>query len=332
MKPKISVIVLNYNGLNFLKKCIPTIQKQTYKNIEIIVSDNHSNDGSLNYLTKFSKIVVIKNNKNFGYSKANNLAAKKATGDFLFFLNNDTELFVDAVENLMKCYKERSIMTARQIPVWNKKYYGSSGAGIDIFGYPYVEDQNNPRKTRVFYADGAMFFIKKKDFVDLGMFDEALFIFQEDIDLSWRAHLFGYKIISCWEAKLYHHSGGTVLGGSNNLKKYTTSYLRRYLNEKNTIRNILKNYSFPLGILVLAILLIAHCFEIVVLTLFGKWKVIQCYLKAYCWNITHLGNTLSFRKYVQRRRRISDIELIKKMYWTYAKLHMFIKLGIPEFQ
>ncbi len=330
---KVSIILLNYNGLNFLKECIPTIHSQTYGNLEIIVTDNGSSDGSQEFIRKTKDIILIENKSNLGYAKANNLAARKARGHFLFFLNNDTQLFPNTIEELVKEYEEKSILSAQQLPIWDKAIEGSAGAGMDIFGYPHIEE--DIRKIKIFYADGAMFFVAKKDFFDIGMFDEELFIFQEDIDFSWRAQIMGYKIKPCWQAKVYHYGGGTVTGGSAGAKKsakYVSSYFRRYQNEKNIVRNILKNYSFPLNIIILLLLLLIHSLEILILTLMFKGKAAFCYFRAYWWNIVNLKDTLKFREQIQSRRTVSDPSLMKKMYWSYSKLYSLKKLGIPQFK
>lgn len=330
MNKKVSIIVLNYNGLEFLKKCLSSIDKQTHPQIEVVVTDNNSTDGSVEYIKGLDKVILVANKENYGYAKANNLAAQKATGEFLFFLNNDTELDEDTIEKMLLCYQENSVVTPAQIQLISGKELVRTGAGMDIFGYPYVND--DPRKTRVFYADGAGIFVKKKDFLKIGGFDEELFIFQEDIDFSWRAQMLGYKVIPCWEAKFRHYGGGTVLGGGPKSQRYQSSYFRRYLNEKNVIRNILKNYSFPLCLVILLILLMLHGTEIVLLAVLLKWKVVACYLKAYKWNILNLRNTLEFRKKVQEKRVVSDINLMKRMYWSYSKLYALVKLGLPQFK
>lgn len=327
--PLVSIIILNYNGIDFLKSCLKTIFKQTYKNIEIIVTDNHSTDGSLEYLIRYLNITVIKNQENYGYAKANNIGAKKAKGQYLFFLNNDTELEPDTIKKLVEAYTPKTILSARQIPMWDKTLFGTAGGGMDIFGYPYADLDS--KKTKIFYADGASFFIKKGDFLEIGMFDEKLFIFEEDIDFGWRAQMMGYKIKPCWEAIIYHFSGGTVIGGSSKKNRYSTNYFRRYLNEKNVIRNMLKNYSFPLCLILLLILLLLHFFEIIILLFLTKWKVVLCYLKAYAWNIKNINNTLVMRKKIQRTRQISDYSLMKNMYWSYSKLVAFSRHGMPSF-
>lgn len=329
-EPKVSIVVLNYNGLDYLKKCLASIKKQSYKNIEVVVTDNNSTDGSREYVEKQKGVKINKNPDNFGYALANNLGAEQATGEFLFFLNNDTELYPDCIEQLVECYQPKSILSPSQVRPWKKDDEGNAHIGMDVFGYPYGVE--NPRKTRPFYADGAAIFVKREDFFEIGMFDPELFIFQEDIDFSWRAQMQGYSVLACWDAKLLHYGGATVLGGVAKSNKYQTSYFRRFLNEKNVLRNIFKNYSFPINIILFLILFSFHLAEVIVLTLLGKFRAVKCYLDAYWWNITHFLNTLAFRKKVQAKRTISDGELMSRMYWSYSKLIAFKNLGVPEFK
>lgn len=329
---KVSIIIPNYNGLFFLKKCIRAIERQTYKNIETVVVDNNSTDQTVIYLKKkYPKVKIIKNKLNNGFAKANNQGAIKAIGDYLFFLNNDTELINNTVEILLKSYKPKSILSAYQIPSRNTKIQGRAGAGMDIFGYPY-SNQSDKRKTKLFYADGAALFLKKSDFIELGMFDEQLFMFIEDVDLSWRAQLRGFTIISCWDAKLYHYHGGTAKLDLNSSKQYISSYFRRYLNERNVIRNVIKNYSLAVLIIILPLLLFFHIGEITFLLVTRNLKVVKCYFAAYWWNIKNINDTLKSRASIQKNRVVSDWEILKRVYWNYSKLLMFIKIGIPKFQ
>ncbi len=331
MNKKVSIIIVNYNGKHFLKDCLSSIQNQTYKNIEVIIVDNNSQDGSVPYIQKrYPRIKLIKNNTNLGFAKPNNQGAIKATGEYLFLLNNDTELFVDTVQKLVSNYQNKSILTALQISTRKRRTAGRAGAGVDIFGYPYIEA--NIRKTKIFYADGAALFIKKKDFVRIGMFDEELFMFQEDVDFSWRARIMDYKIIPCWNIKLFHYFGGTAQVSIDSRKKYISSYFRRYMNERNIIRNILKNYSLPFLFPILIGLGVFHFLEIILFTSLGKFKVVKCYLAAYKWNLSSLKSTLSLRKVIQKKRTVSDFKILKRMYFTYAKLKVFRQLGVPEFQ
>jgi len=98
------------------------------------------------------------------------------------------------------------------------------------------------------------------------------------------------------------------------------------------IRNLLKNYSFPLNIFILFILLSLHMGEMIVLTLLCKFKAVKCYINAYEWNIRNISDTLKYRKLVQSKRKVSDFTLMKRMYLAYSKLTAFVRLGFPTFR
>ena len=184
--PLVSIIVVNWNGQKWLKSCFQSIEKQTYKNTEIILIDNASTDNSINYTKNHSFIKIIQNEHNLGYSGANNKAAKAAKGQLLFFLNNDTKLECDCIEKLVNAIqKDENVGAyAPKIMDYEGKTRISLGVGCDIFGYPHSYTGDN-----LFYADGAALFIKKDIFDEIGGFDERYFIFYEDVDLSWRLQL-----------------------------------------------------------------------------------------------------------------------------------------------
>lgn len=330
--PLVSIIILNYNGKQFLHNCLFSVENQTYKKIETLVVDNASQDASFECVSDFPWARLVKNEENYGYAKGNNRGVGSAKGEFLLILNNDTELFPDMIEKLVRSYEEKSIVAPAQILMVNKEtdQVGWAGSGMDIFGFPYAD--RNPKKTKLFYSDGSAIFLKKKDFVDLGMFDEALFMFQEDIDFSWRAQMRGFKIIQCWEAKYYHYSGGAAIGGGSKNTRYVTSTFRRYYNERNVIRNIIKNYTFFIAILLLPALFLIHCFEMAILCLMGQLRVAFCYPQAYYWNIVNLRETLRFRKENQEKRVVSDFKLMKRMYFRYSKLTSLYRIGLPIFK
>ncbi len=328
MKGLVTIVILNYNGKEYLKDCVASIKGQTYKKIQMLVTDNNSTDGSIEYLKKISDVRILKHKKNYGYAKANNLGAKAARGEFLFFLNNDTKLYNNCIEKLVKNYREGTIVAPAQIRSWDPNKYGHAGWGMDIFGYPFgIENQ---KKARVFFADGSGIFIKREDFIKIGMFDDELFIFQEDIDLSWRAQIMGYRVVTNYDAKYFHYGGATVSGNRTKKDSYETSKFRRFLNEKNVLRNLLKNYSLLFLIVLFPLLLTLHAVEIVVLVLTGRTDLAKWYFDSYRWNIDHIKSTLKFRKKIQKKRTVSDLVIITRLYPVYSKLYAFIKLGFPE--
>lgn len=329
---QVSIIILNFNGLDFIKPCLSTIRKQSYKNFETILADNNSTDGSVKYVKRhFPEIKIIQNKKNLGFPRGNNEAVKKTKGRYLFFLNNDTELFPDTLEKLVKAYKPHSLLSPYQIPSRDKTLQGRTGAGMDLFGFPYV-NHDDLDKTKFFYADGAALFMSRKDFLDIGMFDETLFIFQEDIDLSWRAKIQGYSIIPVREARFYHYYGGTARLDIDSKRRYRTSYFRRFYNDRNAMRNVLKNYSFPVVMVIFPLLSFFYIAEMILFLFLLDFKAAMCYIKTFAWNVRNLKNTLKTRIAIQRRRKVSDWVLLKEMYWQYSKLILFLRFGLPKFQ
>ncbi len=328
----VSIIIVNWNGEKWLNTCFETIYAQTYHDFEILLVDNNSGDNSVEYTKKEWPLVkVIELDQNYAYAGGNNRGALHAKGELLLFLNNDTKLFPDCLERLVDKHKSGSITIPLQLvgEFSSNLHTEFMGNGVDIFGYPYgISDRE---QQKVFYADGAALFLEKSLFFELGQFDEKLFMFQEDIDLSWKARITGIEITTCPNAKLYHFSGGTAPGGNSTGKdKYSLSEFRRFHNEKNIIRNILKNYSLMLAIPILGTLMFIHAIEIIGLTLFGGYKLALCYLRAYWWNISNLQDTMAMRRFIQTKRVLSDFDIIGNMYFRYSKLTAILRLGKPN--
>ena len=203
----------------------------------------------------------------------------------------------------------------------------SCGVEIDIFGYPLPEVKN---PNRVFYADGAAFLIRKDVFKELGGFDPAFFMYAEDIDLSWRARLYGYRIQPLPTAIVYHAFGATAGGGIIDARAYVTSVIRRYFSERNTIRMLLKNYTLGALLAILPLYFLMNIGESLLFALSGHLRAAAAYGRAWVWNIMNIGSTLRERKIVQRRRTVSDAQIVRQMYKTIAKIQVFRRVGIPE--
>jgi GT2 family glycosyltransferase len=325
MKPIISIITVTHNVENFMIDYFDSILKNDYKNIEILIYDWESSDNTLKIINQYRnkhKFITLFQGKNIGFAGANNFLSKKTQGDYLFILNSDTKIDENCLINLINNPKKNdSIIIPSQFS-FDKKYM-HTGLGIDLFSYP--------NDHKLFYADGAAIFIKRKLFKKLGMFDEDYFIFFEDIDLSWRAHLFGIKLVQEKNAIVYHYSGGTIIGGNKKNKLHITNSFRRYLNEKNALMNIIKNYSMTMVIVVIPIYLVFSFIEMLFFLLSGNWVYVKCYIDVYSYIIKNINNILLKRKSIQKKRIISDIEILKKIYIGNAKFDYILKNGMPKF-
>lgn len=331
---KISILTVTYNSEVFLKNYFESILNNSFiDEVEILIYDCGSTDKTIDEIKKISdnhSNIKLLYGENLGFSKANNKLAKVASGDFLFFLNPDTKLDKNCLQNLIEsCYNNKnSILIPKQLD-FNGNFL-SNGVGVDIFGYSLFTCDSKNKK--IFYADGASIFIPKKIFFELGEFDSDYFMFYEDIDLSWRAHLYNISLVTVSEALVYHFSGGSITGGAIKNKKYTTNTFRRYLGEKNQLQNLLKNYSFPFLMIVLPINFLISLSEAILFLLLIKPNISWCYVRAYLWNICNLRKTLKKRSDIQKHRLVSDSIIIKKMYFGSAKLKILLKIGIPKFK
>jgi len=323
---QLSIITVVFNVEHFLADYFISIGRS--KNIEVLIYDAGSTDGSLEIISQFKRRkypIRLFKGKNIGFAAANNFLAKKSTSDYLFILNPDTKLEKNCLKKLLgNNQKNSSILVPKQL-FFNGKIL-SHGVATDIFGYP------SPSRQKIyFYADGAAIFISKKLFVKLGMFDENYFMFQEDIDFSWRARLLGIPLVII-DASVYHYSGGSLKGGAIKGGQYFTNTLRRYLGERNNISNLIKNYSLQNLLWILPLYLATNLFEILLFLFLLQSEVSRCYLRAYAWNIKNLPAILNKRRWVQARRLVGDKEIMKNMIWGSNKLRVFLRSGIPSFK
>lgn len=336
MKTKISIIIVNYNSGSFLKKCIDSIKKQRIKaNVEIVVFDNNSHDNSLKIVkNEYKDVRVIENKRNLGFAEGNNRAVKVATGEYVFFLNPDTKLERNCLKILLdyakKVKNKDFILVPKQVSYDEGKFL-TLGLAVDIFGYPntaYISDGKKQIRP-IFYADGAAIFIPKHTFVKLGMFDGDMFMYQEDIDLCWKAHLMDIKLYPVADAVVFHKVGAVAGGGLISGKKYETNLFRRYLSERNLLRNLLKNYSFYNLIWILPLNFLINCLEITLFLILMKPRVSLIYLKAWLWNISNFKSVVKKRRWIQARRVVPDKAIFSKMSRIPSKLFLLARVGVP---
>lgn len=224
---QVTVIILNYKTKKLTLECINSVKKSSYKNIEIIIVDNNSEDGLEDEIKKLSQISFIQTGENLGYTGGNNIGIKKAlmlNSDYIFILNSDTELEKNAIENLIRVGEKDDnygiiapkILFADKKTVWfaggvfDKKNILGSHKGVDQMD----EGQFNV-EMETDYVTGAAIFVKKEVIDKIGLFDERYFLYYEDSDFCTRAKNVGFKIIYAPKAVVYHENAkSTGLGSS----------------------------------------------------------------------------------------------------------------------
>jgi len=245
-QPRVSVIILNYNGKQFLETCLTSVFNTEYSNFEVVFVDNGSTDGSIDFVKeRFSKnprLKIIKNEENLGFAEGNNVGVKYAKGDYIVFLNNDTEVDSNWLRELVKVMEFDQTIGAAQSKLLfadtRDKIWGI-GEFMDYFGETSTKgwgEKNVEQYTHVeevFNAIGASMIISRRIFTEVGMFDPAFFIQHEDVDLGWRIWLTGHKIVFTPKSVVYHVGGGT-------LQKEIPSSFKTFFSEKNRITMMIK--------------------------------------------------------------------------------------------
>jgi GT2 family glycosyltransferase len=248
MADSVAVVILNYNGRDYLEKFLPIVIQNSNPH-EVIVADNASTDDSINFLKeKYPDLRLIEIAQNLGYAGGYNDALKQINSDFYVLLNSDVETtpnWIDPVINLMK-QNEKIVACQPKIKSYHHKEYfeyaGAAGGFVDHLGYPFCRGRifSNLEKDQgqyddnipVFWATGACLFVKSQVFHELGGLDDNFFAHMEEIDFCWRAKNHGYQIYYCGESTVYHVGGGTL---------QAESPFKTYLNFRNNWLLLFKN-------------------------------------------------------------------------------------------
>jgi len=247
--PALAIVILNYNGLTHLTRFLPSVLNSAYPNARVVVADNGSTDGSLDYLkAQFPEVTTIDLGKNFGFAEGYNQALARLNEPYLVLLNSDVAVspgWLEPIITQMEQDRQIAVVQPKIISLLepNKfEYAGASGGWMDTLGYPFCrgrifaeteEDQGQYDDVEeVFWASGAAFVIRKSLFEQFSGFDGDFFAHSEEIDLCWRLKNAGYKIIVNPQSRVYHLGGGTLA--------YNTPR-KTYLNFRNSLYTLVKN-------------------------------------------------------------------------------------------
>lgn len=257
---KIGIVILNYNGINLLKKFLPSVINYSEKH-QIYVIDNNSNDTSVEFVEKnFKEIIIIRNEENYGFAKGYNEGLKQINEEVVCLLNNDVEVTKNWLNPVLKTFQteiETVVVQPKILDFNNKKmfeYAGAAGGFIDYYGYPYcrgrifgeIEKDNGQYDDdiEIFWASGACFFIRKNVFDELNGFDENFYCHMEEIDLCWRIENLqkGYKKKFIHNSTVYHLGGGS-LDYSDPKKLFYNVRNHKWMLIKNTNESYIYNFN-----------------------------------------------------------------------------------------
>ena len=313
----VSLIILNHNGLNYLRRTIPAILELKYPNLEIIVVDNSSQDGSLEFLRKQKKITIIENTSNLGYSKAKNIGVSKSNGKYLLMLDEDILVTdVDIVSKLISFYSKLDKPAFVNIPLVDELSLSSGytkryGGYYSIFGIKYnkkicikkiLEHKGSPIQTAVSF--GGNLFTEKKVWDDLGGFDESQRFNLDDDDISLRARVIGYNNY------LYNNVFFIHLGMDRRTNKH--SYRQKYLFYfPGKAKAIIKNFQVQTIFYMLPLFTFRATVKTLKQTIcFLDPLILYVFFKSIIFLFSDLKKTLKKRETIQFKRAVRDRSIL----------------------
>lgn len=247
--PSVAVVILNWNGKDFLEKFLPSVCSSTYGNLQLYVADNASTDDSVAFTQKhFPQVKIIQNPSNNGFAGGYNEALQHVQADIYVLLNQDVEVEPGWIEPVIALMEQQPDIAACQPKLRayanpeEFEYAGAAGGWMDILGYTfcrgrilYTTEKDNGQYDDVqdiFWATGAALFIRSRCFHEVGGFDADFFAHMEEVDLCWRLQRVGYRICYCPGSRVYHVGGGSLPQGNPR---------KLYLNFRNNLIMLWKN-------------------------------------------------------------------------------------------
>jgi GT2 family glycosyltransferase len=337
----ISVVILNYNGARWLKRCLDSLKAQTiFRELEIILADNLSTDGSDQLAERlvagWSNARFVQHGENLGYCEGNNRAALQATGEFLLFLNNDTWLEPNCLEVLLRETRRANAQCATPLVLnYDDSSFQSLGAqGLDIFGLTSTRTPFSDTRE-VFMPEGCSYLVHRQVFLKLGGFDPVLFMFSDELDLSWRLWNAGYKAVGVPSSRLHHRGAANVNPkGDGQVLELRTSDTKRFFANRNGLLVVWKNAEHLLLLMLplqVALLLLE---AIAAFALVRRWAFVRrSYLDAIrdCWRLReHISRE---RRRLGPLRRRSDVWMLRFLRWRpnrWDEIVRAIRFGPPN--
>ena len=245
----IAVVILNWNGREFLRKFLPSVLANSENIAEVIIADNASTDSSIEFLqNNYPQVRIINNRTNGGFARGYNEALAQVEADYFVLLNSDIEVTPNWIEPVIKLMESDKTIAACQPKLRSYherekfEYAGAAGGFIDEYGYPFcrgrifqqIETDHGQYNDaiEIFWATGACMFVRADLYKQFGGLDEDFFAHMEEIDFCWRLKNGGYKIMYCPDSVVFHVGGGTLPKKSSH---------KTYLNFRNNISLLYKN-------------------------------------------------------------------------------------------
>ncbi len=333
----VSIVIPHYNGKEILYDCLASLSKTDYSNREVIVVNNASTDGSVDSLAgDFPWVLLVNKTKNSGYAGGCNAGYAAGSGEFVLFLNNDTTFAPGWLTPLVTQMQQDALIAAVQPKLLAQTqpnmfdYSGAAGGMMDVFGFPFAlgriffsleKDENQYDISRnIFWASGTAVMVRRSALEAVGAFDEDFFAHMEEIDLCWRFHLAGYRVVSEPASVVFHNSGSTLR---------PDSFLKMFLNHRNSVLMLIKNYSAVSLLWVLPIRLLLEVLAVLFSLLKLDFVRVRAVIAAFFAVLLQLPKTFKKRALVQKSRKVVDATIQEKLHRRSIVLDYFLR-GIKK--
>lgn len=305
---KTAVVILNYNGAQFLEQFLPSVIQHSTE-ADVIVADNASTDASIKYLKeKHPSLRLIQFDENLGYTGGYNAALDLLNHEYCVLLNSDIEVtpnWISPIIDFMDVHPETAACQPKILDYNNKtkfEYAGAAGGYLDYMGFPYCrgrifdtleEDLGQyDQKEKLDWATGACLFVRTTEFKAAGGFDVDFFAHMEEIDLCWRLRLLNKSLYCIPQSQVYHVGGGTL----NKLNPRKT-----YLNFRNNLTLLFKNERTINLIWKLPFKILLDWAAAMKFGLDQSWKHAWAVLQAHADFVVRFPKNLQKRKVIDRK-------------------------------
>lgn len=317
-KPRVAVLILNFNGIDWLKTCLPSVIHSKYPNFTLYVIDNGSIDGSQDFVrTRFPTVRLISFQNNLGFAEAYNQAAAEVDAEYVLFLNNDTSIltrnWIEVLVERLEMNSDVAAVGCKLVTMKNLGILDSVGVMgikywrgfVDIGKYERDRGQYDDPTMTPFSVCGAAMLVRKNSFDLVGGFDSKFFAYVEDVDLSWRLRLRRFKLVYEPAARVAHYYSGSR--ETSNLDPG-----KLYLSHRNVLRAIIKNCGSSLGWALRNYFLYTLLLTIGFVPL--EPRKTAALVKGVLWNMRNFRGTFASRLEVQGTRGIQEKEILIEMF------------------
>lgn len=316
----ISVVIPTYNGLEHLKVCFDSLLNQIVdnkililkKDFRIVLVDNGSSDGTIDYIeANYKDVEIIKLDRNYGFAKAVNEGVKFSLSDksvsHILLLNNDIECRSDFIQKIMSGFIDEKIgsVACKMLNYYDRKKIDDVGDYIKLMGSPYARGHAETDKGQydkpeyVFGACAGAATYRREVFEKAGYFDEDFFAYYEDVDFSLRVQMFGFKCYYVPDAVCYHKRGAT--------SKYNSGF-QTMLCEQNLVSLRLKNYPLKTYIKLQPMFAVARIKRYLLFVLDKDYNVFVKAVEGYLRGLTQIPKSLRKRKALSQEINLSGKE------------------------